>query len=484
MKNFILLLSLIGLAFGTLRAELNFSLDYASFYAPGDKPYLELYLSINESTLKYAETRKDIFQANIEVTYLIEEGEEVKAFEKFQLKSPEYTLEGRKFDLIDLKRIPIDNGNYSLSIIIKDLVTGTEQESSIALPEISYQENELSISEIQLANSYSTATEASPFVKNGFDIIPNVSHAYDKDKNSLAFYAEIYNINQTLGENEAYLLEYKIVKEGTTEVVSNLRGIKRMKANQVTPVIQSFDLAELPTGDYSLVISAINKSNEVIASNSTNFFRSNPYMVSNTGEEYKTSFVDSITDKKLLKEYIESLRPISTSDELRFAQNQIKYADLEFMQRFFFNFWKVRNELNPEDEWLSYQEKLVIVDKEFGYGGVKGYQTERGRVYLQYGPPNSVVDVPYDSDTYPYSIWQYYKLQGMTDRKFIFYSPSMEMLGYEILHSNVRGEINNPGWESDLVNKTRGGIRSNREDPTDERIIINQNSRTLFDNPR
>jgi len=479
-----LLLSLIGLSIGLLKANINFALDYASFYAPGEKPYIEFYLSINGNTLNYAETSPDKFQAQLEITYLIEQEGKVVSFEKFQLNSPEYTLEASKLDLLDLKRIPIEEGDYSLSLIIKDLITGNQQESTLQLPAIHFPADLLSISQIQLANSFVKSSEESDFVKNGIDITPNVSHVYGKDKNELSFYAEIYNANKSLAQDEGYLLEYKIVEEESEKVAANLRGIKRMKANEITPIIQSLGLTELPTGNFTLIVNAINQKNEIIATSSSNFFRSNPKQFANSDVDLTNSFVDSITNKEELAEYINSLRPISSSDELQFAQNQIEFADLKFMQKYFFNFWKVRDELNPAEKWFSYKEKVELVNEEFGYGGVKGYQTERGRVYLQYGPPSSVQNVPYDNDTYPYSIWQYYKLQGLTDRKFIFYSPSMEMLGYEILHSNVRGEITNPGWEADLINKTNGGRRSTRENPQDRGVIINQNSRTLFDNPR
>ncbi len=482
MKKLLALL-LISLSLHTVsQANINFVLDHVSFYSVGEKPYLELYLSINGNSISYAEVKPDLFQANIEVTYLIEKGEKVENFKKFQLNSPEYTLEDFKPDLMDLKRIPLENGDYTLSVIIKDLIKGNIVEKKVSIPTINYTEDKISFSQIQLADSYSATEEESVFAKNGLEIIPNIAHAYGSDKSLLTFYTEIYNADKSLAADEAYLLEYKVTKENAEEVVADLRGIKRLKANSTTPFIQVFDLKDLASDYYTLTINAINRNNEIISSTSTNFFRSNPKFNNYSAIDASNTFAHSITDKDELTEYIKTLYPISSSDELQFAYNQLEDSDLEFMQKFFYNFWKVRNELEPEAEWINYYEKVLLVDKEFGYGNIKGYQTERGRVYLQYGPPNSIQDVPYDRDTYPYSIWQYYHLQGFTNRRFIFYSPSMEMLGYEVLHSNVRGEVNNPGWEADLVSKTNGGRRSNQEDPGD--VIINENARTLFNNPR
>ena len=141
----------------------------------------------------------------------------------------------------------------------------------------------------------------------------------------------------------------------------------------------------------------------------------------------------------------------------------------------------MRNQLDPEKEWLEYKKKVEFVDKEFGYGNVNGYTTDRGRVYLQYGAPSSVQNVKYDSDNHPYSIWQYYKLNGLTDRKFVFYSPSNEMLGYEVLHSNVPGEQRNEDWEYTINKKaiTRRPGNQNRGNQNSE-----ERARDLFNNPR
>ena len=230
------------------------------------------------------------------------------------------------------------------------------------------------------------------------------------------------------------------------------------------------------------MINAKNRENELIKSKRVNFFRLNPNLTNYANVHSEQTFVDSLNDINLLREYIKSLYPISSHAEIQFAENQLAYADLNFMQQYFLNFWKTRNPTEPEREWLLYKEQVMIVNEMFGYGNVKGYTTERGRVFLQYGPPDAMQDVPYEPDTYPYSIWQYAKLQGLTDRKFVFYSPSMEMLGYQVLHSNVRGEIFNPGWEADLISGSNMNRRGNREDPGN--TIINDRARDLFNNPR
>jgi regulatory protein YycI of two-component signal transduction system YycFG len=59
----------------------------------------------------------------------------------------------------------------------------------------------------------------------------------------------------------------------------------------------------------------------------------------------------------------------------------------------------------------------------------------------------------------------------------------MEMLGYRVLHSNVRGEVFNPNWEAELVHKTEGNIMRNTND-LPEGSTINERARDLYNNPR
>ena len=89
----------------------------------------------------------------------------------------------------------------------------------------------------------------------------------------------------------------------------------------------------------------------------------------------------------------------------------------------------------------------------FGSRQVKGYLTDRGRVYLQYGAPNDVKEVPSDPVTLPYEIWDYYYLNNQSNVKFVFYDPVLTGNDYELLHSNLYGEVQNPNWRMHLVRR-------------------------------
>jgi|GEM_PF-999321 len=488
-----LLLSI--LTFSGLIANVNFSIDYANFQSE-NKPYTEFYLSINGNSLGYALVKQEgdmeLFQANVEMTYLIERGTEIIAFEKFQINTPFYTEEevnNNPIDLIDLKRLSFPAGEYTYTIIAKDLVNQSTAEATGTIRPFTTIPSAIQLSEIQLGNGVKPTVSKNQFSKVGYDLFPNVSHNYIRENDKLTAYFEIYNADKSLGDSADYFIDISIRDAVNEKLTGNLRAIKRLKATSITAHIQPFNIDKLPTGSYEFVVECKNRNNEVIQSQKVQFFRLNPELKDLNELTVEGSFVDTIRNTALLAEYIKSIRVISKENEKTWADNQLKYAELEFMQRYFLNFWRNRNQIDPGHEWQEYKQKLALVDEKFGYGGIKGYQTDRGRIYLQYGAPTDVQNVTYDSDNHPYSIWRYYKLtecyraplNGLTDRKFIFYSSTNEMLGYEVLHSNVPGEVQNDQWEFTINKKSitkRPGTREGQNIEGQDR------ARDLFNNPR
>jgi hypothetical protein len=93
---------------------------------------------------------------------------------------------------------------------------------------------------------------------------------------------------------------------------------------------------------------------------------------------------------------------------------------------------------------------VIKVNKLFGCRVLKGYETDRGRVYLKYGPPNTMMDRLNEMDTYPYTIWHYYRAGKYTNKRFVFYQPDLVTNCFPLLHSEVPGEIKNPQWNQIL----------------------------------
>ena len=228
-----------------------------------------------------------------------------------------------------------------------------------------------------------------------------------------------------------------------------------MQASPVNIITGMFDIKDLPTGNYLLHIEARNKQNELLAVKEAFFQRKNTLPALNLDDtSIEGTFVENMSNDEI-SEYIKAIAPIATEMEMIFAENQLKNNDNpELKKQFFYHFWLSRNSENPQAAWEKYKKDLAVVEKEYGTQIKKGYETDRGRVYLKYGPPNSVMARRNEPSAYPYEIWHYYKIGQFTNRKFVFYNRDLVTNDYQLIHSNMFGEVNYPQWKVLIYRRT------------------------------
>lgn len=131
----------------------------------------------------------------------------------------------------------------------------------------------------------------------------------------------------------------------------------------------------------------------------------------------------------------------------------MKNVPIERLQKFFYSFWAKRSPTDPQGAWEAYHKKVQYVQAHYGSPVIQGFRTDRGRVYLKYGEPTSVTEVPFDPQSYPYEIWHYYVIGEQTNVKFIFYNRDLISNNYELLHSDMIGETYDPAWQMRLVKR-------------------------------
>ncbi|MFB6259078.1 MAG: GWxTD domain-containing protein [Flavobacteriales bacterium] len=150
--------------------------------------------------------------------------------------------------------------------------------------------------------------------------------------------------------------------------------------------------------------------------------------------------------------------------------------NLSTMKQFFYSFWVTRNKRDPEKEWLAYKKLVDHVNEEYGGTYEKGFQTDRGRVMLQYGKPDRIVERKNKPHSYPYEIWQYYEIGNFTNKRFVFYDTDLSGNDYSLLHSDMPGEIRNRRWRRHLQD------RQNVMDKVDEEGVRDHYGREVNDN--
>jgi GWxTD domain-containing protein len=437
-----------------------------AFNTPDNKPYVETYISILGNSVAFKKNAKGKYQGMVEVGVLFAQNGQIKASKKYNLLSPEQNDTLTRPPFIDQQRFQLDTGMYDFELMIADKNISGKTFSMKDKVHVGFSAEKVNISDIESLVSFTKAEKQGPLTKNGFDLVPYTSDFFPENVKNLSFYAEVYNTNRILGENEKFLLSYYIESFEKKAALPKYSVFKKETTSPVNILLSEFNIADLPSGNYNLIVEVKNKNNEVVAQRTMFFQRKNPTMIAEITPNdlsiinIENTFASRITGKDTLKDILRSLRPISSIAERRFLDNQLKLANEKLMQQFLYNFWLSRNHLAPEDEWKKYDQNVQAVNRKFGIFARKGYDTDRGRVYLQYGSPDSREDAPHEPNAYPYEIWSYNRLEDksnlnppQTNKQFIFYEANIASNDYLLIHSNALSEIHDDNWEVKLHNR-------------------------------
>lgn len=120
----------------------------------------------------------------------------------------------------------------------------------------------------------------------------------------------------------------------------------------------------------------------------------------------------------------EDVRWIITDQE---RHDFMKSATDDQRDQFIVNFWERRNP-TPGSKTNAFKEehyrRLTYANEHFA-AGIPGWKTDRGRIYIVYGPPDSIETHPavehasgiVDSKDLSYQIWHYNHINGVGDNQ-------------------------------------------------------------------
>jgi GWxTD domain-containing protein len=93
-------------------------------------------------------------------------------------------------------------------------------------------------------------------------------------------------------------------------------------------------------------------------------------------------------------------------------------ADYEERLRKFIDFWKAQDPSpnTVENETVNEYYRRVEYANEHFKGYFNGWRSDMGMVYITLGAPDQVTRRPYEMDSKPYEIWDYY----IINRRFVF----------------------------------------------------------------
>lgn len=476
--------TLLLLTLPLVSKALDAGVSFAVFSTP-DKPFVEVNIEIPGLTITYLPVDSTHMQASVEVLILIKRGEEVVNYAKYILNSPIVTAPRA---LLDVKRLPVPNGEYTLEVSFQDVKTPTNKKSFSYPLKVDVGAG-LYLADLQLLRSFHADDSDNPFAKNGYFLEPLPFNYYDRSATILAFYTEVYHSNQAIAQGASYLVRY-FIEEEVNATKKNLVsvGTQRKKSSAADALLVQMEIGKLETGNYILTAEIRTAGNELLATKSLRFQRSNPFLsipdVEMTDDLMAKQFVQTMNEQEL-KFSLRAISVVVAGDDAETVKNVLKSNDLKQMRYVLFRHFAKKNPNSPEIAFQEYIQQANSANDKYKSGFRYGFETDRGRMFMKYGKPNDVIHVEDDPSAAPYEIWVYEFLPKTKQQnvKFLFYNPSLAGDDYILLHSNARGELNNPRWERDLYQRNAGEQYNgaNYQDATQMKPNIGRNARTYFE---
>jgi GWxTD domain-containing protein len=458
MKKYIVSLLVIALNFGQAFSQnIDAQFDICNFQTEENTTYLETYLSINAQSVAFKSNENDKLQAKMDVfIQFINADNKIVKNDKYSVYSPEIA-DSTKISMffIDQQRYSIADGKYKLSLQIRDAYDTLTNE-------INYQQDvevvsKAGFSGVQLVDSYAPTTSKNILSKSGYDLTPFVSNFYNQSNDAIKFYFEYYPENK-----EKVLLRTSIKSHQNDKVVYDLAQSKWSNTNKKTVILSSFPINKLHSSSYRLVVEAINKDNEIVFKKERLFYKINDE-VKLDDIDANFTFASLINNEDTLKRFIQYLYPIENANESFFAVNRLKNSSLDILQKYFYKFWIDRNPFSPEEAWLEYLQRVKEINSKYHTGLVEGFLTDRGRIALSHGEPNSKTEDYLPKAFQPFEVWHYYRIGNERDIKFIFTNANNPNV-YRLVYSNKSGEVSDMEWqdrfENNFYNNSDDGLNS------------------------
>ena len=439
-------------------SQFPISIDYARFQYSDSLTYFELYAAVPRRLLTYQPEQgryKAEFKATAEV-FLQDSLVAVKVWKNVNHVDSLSAIEAQQ-SLFCFNHFLLPVGDFEMSLQIEDL-NNSAAKSSYRFPVqiTSFNNPELQLSDLQISSSIVRDTTASPFLKNGFHVLPNPSGVYGLGLPILYLYSEIYHLASASTDSGArYGVVYRIY-DAEGKVAKEVPVRLRTKPGDSAVEITGINVVTLASGVYRVVEEVTDMENGARVQGVRKFFvyregdyaeggaaLAKPEAAKGSGSAGMDFERYGVISEKEIDQEFEWARYISSKEE----RNVFKKLNLEGKRTYIQEFWAKRDPSpgTPENEFKhDYLNRIQQANQSFRGTFRDGWRTDRGRILLVYGPPDEVMRYPFSNDNRAYEIWHYYAVQGGVEFYFVDKRDTGDM---ELVHSTARGELYDEDWE-------------------------------------
>lgn len=443
---------------------LQLDLDHASFAYDANQSLVEMYLAFEAATLHF-EPDSLGFRAQLLVDLVIN-----RASSAVLPGTPQDAVWTDSLDLLFVipdtsglqpgqqfvhqVRAAVPPGEYEIRVDVPgvegvSVPVGLRRE--IVVPDFT-DSDRVELSDVTLASEVRRSDDRDDgFYKNGLVVRPNANQLYGVGLPRLFYYAEAYNLEALQALGSDYTVFAYIAEANLPQPLPDLQRRTERPLRSPDVLVGSFDLSALPSGSYFLRIALLNPENEAMVERSRKFFVYNPGIerapTIGVEEAFETSQYATMTEEEV-EQMEKHVDIIATSAERR---RKGSIQDLDEKRRFLMEFWRKRDPVpaTPVNEFQEefYQRLRYANDRYTGQLN-EGWETDRGRTIIKYGPPTAVEPHLFDRGIAAHEIWQYNNIPGEGQAIFVFADTGYGL--FELLHSTVSGERKSPNWMEEL----------------------------------
>ncbi|MDD8017673.1 MAG: GWxTD domain-containing protein [Bacteroidota bacterium] len=457
MKKFFLFTLLVVNSISLFAQQQNssFRLNYDIARYRGDEQhsYVETYYAFDVSQLKYTKDSTG-YQSQVLLSITFKRSSDDSIAERqawripFSISDTAMLQTSRMY--VDVFGFMLKPEIYRVYIVASNLTSPSIRDSVsfvIDIPLIP--SDKPALSDVELCSSIQQIEKDSlnRFYKNTFEVKPNPSKIFGTYQPALFYYLEAYNLK--LQTSEKYYTKAVILNAVGKEVVNREKAKNRTYDSNVE--VGMVKVNALRTGVYTFKYVIYDSTDRSEYSNSKRFFVYNPNLpndtlVSATDGSIDATVFATMTEEELDKEFLQ-LRYIASKNEI---QQYSKLNGVDAKRRAVYSFWESRDEDHTtafNETRQEYLRRIAYANVQYKTGFKEGWKTDRGRVYIVYGPPDEVERHVNETDVKPYEIWFYNSIQGGV--QFIF-GDRTGFSDYVLLHSTHRNELRDDNWHRQI----------------------------------
>jgi GWxTD domain-containing protein len=426
------------------REPLRITVDCSRFRGPDDSTAeVELYYSFPQTSLTYAPDSAG-YKGMLDVilTAKLRDSLIYAAHWIAPHILNDTSLLSTGMNLVSVHDMALASGNFMFKILARDMLDPSRKDSVVfRLPVRPVGEGKAALSDLEWASTIRLSDQKTVFYKNRFEVRPNVGGVYNETQ-PCYYYAEAYNL--LAGEDRGdYTLRSAVFDAVGREMLSWDRLQKRKLESRV--LVDTVSIRNLKSGTYTLLLSILDSTKKTLTSSGKKFFVYNSVLGVDSSLRTATGSLPltiyATMDETELDQEFRQAKYEALPDE------QAQYSGLKGVdakRKFLSSFWRRR----PTGMREAYLARVGYANQNFHMMGREGYRTDRGRVYIVYGPPDDYERHPNESESRPYEIWTYNAIQGGVEFDFVLRSPGGD---YELVNSTHRNELHDTNWQRYLT---------------------------------